>query len=47
LEELRIISRHNKAINQRYSENNRLLKNEDSKLKREEEKNIGSRNIYL
>jgi hypothetical protein len=33
-------------MDQRYSESNRLPKDEDSKLKREEEKNIDSRNIY-
>jgi hypothetical protein len=41
-----ILSRHSKAMDQRYSKSNKLPKDEDSKLKREEEKNTGSRNIY-
>jgi hypothetical protein len=32
------MSRHSKAMNQKCSENNELLKDEDSKLKKEEEK---------
>jgi hypothetical protein len=46
LEELKIILRHSKAMDQRYFKNNKLSKDEDSKLKRKEEKNISSRNIY-
>jgi hypothetical protein len=38
LDELRIMSRHSKAIDQRCSESNGLPKDEDSKLTREEEK---------
>jgi hypothetical protein len=33
-------------MDQRCSESNGLPKDEDSKLKREEKKNAGSRNIY-
>jgi hypothetical protein len=40
------VSRHSKAMDQRCSESNGLPKDEDSKLKKEEEKNIDSRNIY-
>jgi hypothetical protein len=43
------MSRHSKVMNQRCSESNELPKDEDSKLKKEEEKrekSADSRNIY-
>jgi hypothetical protein len=38
LQAVRLLSRHSKAMNQRCSESNGLPKDEDSKLKKEEEK---------